>query len=166
MAQTQPSTIPPGYHSATPFLTVKDIAQSIDLYRRAFGAEERTRMPGPDGQQLMHAELRIGDSVVMLGQETPERNCFAPASLKGTTGGLYLYVADADAAVARATKAGCTVSMPVTDMFWGDRVGEVLDPSGHRWELATHKEDLTPAEIQDRAKAWFVSRAGTSVPEG
>jgi uncharacterized glyoxalase superfamily protein PhnB len=137
---------------------VKDIGQSIDLYRRAFGAEERMRVPGPDGKQVMHAELQIGDSVLMLGHEAPERGCFAPASLKGTTGGLYLYVGDVDAAVARASEAGCTVTMPATDMFWGDRVGEVQDPSGHRWDLATHKEDLTPEETARRAQKWYASK--------
>ena len=158
MAQTRTTGIPKGYHSVTPFITVKDVAQSIDFYQRALGAEERMRMSGPDGKRVMHAELRIGDSVLMLGDESPERGCMVPASLKGHSGGLYLYVADVDAAFARATGAGAKVTMPLTDMFWGDRVAEIEDPSGHRWSLAARKEDLTPEEIRKRAQAWFASQ--------
>jgi PhnB protein len=158
MRQTLTTSAPKGYYSVTPFIVVKDIAQSIDFYRRAFGAEERMRMPGPDGKRVMHAELGIGDSVLMLGDESPERGCFVPASLKGHTGGLYLYVSDVDAAFARATRAGAKGTMNPTDMFWGDRVGEVEDPSGHRWSLATRKEDLTPAEMRERAQVWFASQ--------
>ena len=106
MAQMQMTGVPKGYHSLTPFLVVTDIARSIDFYRRAFGAEERMRMAGPDDKRVMHAELGIGDSVLMLGDESPERGCFVPASLKAHTGGLYLYVSDVDAAFARATGGG------------------------------------------------------------
>jgi PhnB protein len=148
--------IPEGYHTVTPYLSVKNAAQAIELYKRAFGAVEKERMPAPDGR-IMHAELQFGDSIVMLSEEDPARNCVAPASLKATTGSLFLYVPDVDAAFKRATDAGCTGVMPVTDMFWGDRFGQVEDPSGHRWGLATHKEDLTAEEIGKRAQAYFAS---------
>lgn len=149
--------IPDGYPQLTPYICVDGAERAIEFYKKVFGAKERMRMPSPGGK-IGHAELQIGDSVLMLGHEAPERGCFAPASLKGTTGGLYLYVGDVDAAVARASEAGCTVTMPATDMFWGDRVGEVQDPSGHRWDLATHKEDLTPEETARRAQKWYASK--------
>jgi PhnB protein len=148
--------IPDGYHTVTPYLSVKNAAQAIDLYKKAFGAVEKERMPAPDGR-IMHAELQFGDSIVMLSEEDPQRNCVSPVSLKATTGSLFLYVPDVDAVFKRATEAGCKVVMPVADMFWGDRFGQVEDPSGHRWGLATHKEDLTPAEIGKRAQAFFAS---------
>jgi uncharacterized glyoxalase superfamily protein PhnB len=158
MGARKTTEVPKGYHSVTPYITVKDIAQSIDFYRRALGAEERMRLSTPDGKRVMHAEIGIGDSVVMLGDESPESGCMVPSSLKGRSGGLYLYMADVDAAFARATNAGAKVTMPLTDMFWGDRVGEIEDPSGHRWNLAARKEDLSPDEITDRAGKWFASK--------
>jgi uncharacterized glyoxalase superfamily protein PhnB len=159
MAHTEKMGVPQGYHSVTPYITVKDIAQSVDFYRRAFGAEERRRLTTPDGKRVLHSEVAINGSAVMLGEESPERGCVAPAGLKGHSGGLYLYVADVDAVLAQAKSAGGTVTMPVTDMFWGDRVAEVQDPSGHRWTLATRKEDLSPQEVSERAQAWFASQA-------
>ena len=150
--------IPEGYRTLTPVLSIKGATQAIDFYKDALGAEERYRMPAPDGK-VAHAELQFGDSVVMLGEEDPERGCLSPASLKGTPVSFYLYVSDVDAAFKRATTAGCTVRMPVADMFWGDRYGEVQDPFGFRWGLATHKEDLTPEEIGRRAQAAFASTA-------
>jgi len=164
MAQTQTASathrttkaIPEGYHSLTPYLTVKNIGESIDFYRRALGAEERMRLPAPDGH-IMHGEIKIGDSLVMLGEENQERGCVAPLGLKGHTSGLYLYVPDVDAAFERAEKAGAKVTMPLTDMFWGDRVTELEDPSGHRWSLATRKEDLTEQQVSERARAWAAS---------
>lgn len=158
MAQTQKMGVPHDYHSLTPYLTVKDIGQSMDFYRRALGAEERMRLMTPDGKRVMHGEVKIGDSVVMLGDESPERGCVAPAGLTGHSGGLYLYVPDVDAAFVKAKGAGAKVTMPVTDMFWGDRVAEIEDPSGHRWNLATRKEDLSPKEVSERAQAWFASK--------
>jgi uncharacterized glyoxalase superfamily protein PhnB len=149
--------IPEGYHAVTPALTVKNGAKMIDFYKQAFGAQERMRMHGPDGTTIMHAELQIGDSLVMLGEESPDMGCFAPVSKGGPTGSLFLYVPDVDAAFQRAVSAGAKVVMPVSDMFWGDRFGTVEDPSGHRWGLATHKEDLTPEEISTRQKAFFAS---------
>lgn len=158
MALTQKMGVPQGYHSLTPYLTVKDVGQSIDFYRRALGAEERMRLATPDGKRVMHGEVAIGDSVVMLGDESPERGCVAPAGLKGHSNGLYLYVPDVDAAFQQAKSAGAKVTMPVTDMFWGDRIAEIEDPSGHRWSLATRKEDLSEKEVAERARAWFASK--------
>ncbi|MBI2494574.1 MAG: VOC family protein [Candidatus Rokubacteria bacterium] len=149
--------IPEGYHSVTPYLTVKDAARAIDFYARAFGAQELMRMAGPGGRGVVHAELRIGDSVVMLSDEMPESACRAPQTLGGATGYLFLYVPDVDAACKRAVDAGAKVRMPVTDMFWGDRFGKLTDPFGHEWGLATHTEDLSPEEIGQRAAAFFAS---------
>jgi PhnB protein len=159
MAQIQKMGVPQGYHSVTPYITVKDIAQSVDFYRRALGAEERMRLTTPDGKRALHSEVTISGSVVMLGEENAERGCVAPAGLKGHSGGLYLYVPDVDAVLIQAKSAGAKVTTPVTDMFWGDRVAEIEDPSGHRWNLATRKEDLSPKEVSERAQAWFASQA-------
>lgn len=145
--------IPKGYHTITPALTVKNGTQAIDFYKRAFGAQELMRMPGPDGTSLMHAEMKIGDSIFMLSDEMPTMGCKAPTSVGGPTSYLYIYVSDVDTAFKRAVSAGAKVVMPVTDMFWGDRYGQVEDPSGHRWGLATHKEDVAPAELGKRAQA-------------
>jgi PhnB protein len=150
--------IPEGYHTLTPALTVRDGAKAIEFYKRAFGAQERMRIPGPDGR-LMHAELQLGDSIVMLADETPEMDCRAPASVGSTTSSLYVYVPDVDAAFRRAVDAGAKAVMPPSDMFWGDRFGTVEDPSGHRWGLATHKEDPSPAEMERRQKEFFASMA-------
>jgi PhnB protein len=149
--------IPDGYRTITPCLVVRDGAAAIEFYRRAFGAAERFRMPGPDGKSIMHAELQIGDSLFMLSDEMPDMGCRAPAAVGGTTGSLYLYVPDVDAAFKRAVDAGAKVLMPVTDMFWGDRFGQVEDPSGHRWGLATHTEEVEPAEMARRQRAWLAS---------
>ena len=124
MAQMHKMGVPQGYHSLTPYITVKDVAQSIDFYRRALGAEERMRLATPDGKKVMHGEVAIGDSVVMLGEENGERGCVAPSGLKGHSAGLYFYVPDVDAAFTQAKGAGAKVTMPVSDMFWGDRVAE------------------------------------------
>jgi PhnB protein len=149
--------IPDGYHTVTPSLTVRGGARAIDFYKQAFGAHERLRVHGPDGVSIMHAELQIGDSIVMLGDEYPDMGCVAPVSRGGATGSLFLYVPDVDAAFQRAVNAGAKVVMPVTDMFWGDRFGQVEDPSGHRWGLATHKEDVAPDELMRRQKEFFAS---------
>ena len=149
--------IPDGYHTVTPSLTVKDGAQAIEFYTKAFGAVENFRMPGPDGKSLMHAELKIGDSIVMLAAEQPGTGCKAPTSAGASTGSLFLYVKDADAAFRRAVDAGATTVMAPADMFWGDRFGQVRDPFGHLWGLGTHKEDLAPEEIARRQKEFFAS---------
>jgi len=143
--------VPAGYHTVTPYLTVSDGARALEFYARAFGARETERMPGPGGK-LMHAELRIGDSVIMLSDELPGMStCKAPTSLGGTTGSVFLYLPDVDATFQRAVAAGCKVLMPPTDMFWGDRFGKLEDPFGNQWGLATHKEDVKPADMARRA---------------
>jgi uncharacterized glyoxalase superfamily protein PhnB len=147
--------IPDGYHTVTPALTVKNGAEAIEFYKRALGAREIMRMPGPDGKRLMHAELEIGDSKIMLGEEMPEQGCRAPASVGATTSSLYVYVEDVDKAFRRAVEAGAKALTPPADMFWGDRMGQIEDPSGHRWGLATHKEDPTPEEMARRQQAFF-----------
>ncbi len=150
--------IPDGYHTVTAALTVKDGAAAIEFYQKAFGAREIMRVNGPDGK-IMHAEIQVGDSRVMLADESPQMGCVAPVSVGQTTGSLYLYVSDVDAAFKRAVAAGAKVAMPVTDMFWGDRFGAVDDPSGHRWGLATHVEDPSPEQMAQRQKEFFASMA-------
>ena len=143
--------IPEGYHSVSPALTIDGAAEAIDFYERAFGAKERLRMPGPDGE-IAHAELEIGDSVVMLSDPFPQSSVKPPSQLGGTTVGIFVYVEDVDAVFQQAVEAGATVTMPVDDMFWGDRFGSVTDPYGHHWSLATHVEDVPPEEMEERAK--------------
>ena len=157
MAQ-QVKAIPDGYHTMTPMLTVRDMAQTIEFYKKAFNAKELSRMDGPDGS-LMHAELKIGDSMFMLGPENLKMESKSPLTLKGAPGAIYLYVENADAAFNQAVKAGAKVVMPVADMFWGDRAGSVSDPSGHQWWVATHKEDMTPEQMKQRAQQFFAERA-------
>ncbi len=146
--------IPEGFHNVNSMLTVRDGSKMIEFYRQAFGAQEIMRMPGPDGKTLMHAEIKIGDSIVMLGDEQPG-GCRAPISVGAPTSALHVYVPDVDKTFNQAVKAGAKVVMPVSDMFWGDRFGQVEDPSGHRWGLATHKEDVAPDEMARRAKEFF-----------
>jgi len=148
--------IPEGYRTVTPDLVVREATQAIEFYKKAFGARELMRFKMPDGK-IGHAELLIGNSIVMLCDENPRGGCAAPATLNGTTAMFFLYVEDVDAAFQQVVKAGATVVMPVADLFWGDRSGQVQDPFGHRWHLATHKEDLTPAQIDERAKEFFAS---------
>jgi len=150
--------VPEGYHTVTPYLAIRDATRAIAFYTRAFEAQEITRMAGPDGK-VMHAELRIGDSMLMLSEDSPESGCHSPLSLKGTTFTLYLYVPDVDTTFARAIAAGATAVMPVANMFWGDRHGQVVDPFGHRWSIATHTEDLSQQEITQRAQQFFAEHA-------
>ena len=147
--------VPSGFHTVTPQLTVRGAAQAIDFYKRAFGAKELMRMPSPDGQSIMHAELRIGDSIVFVQDEFPDMGSRGPQSLGGTTASLHVYVKDVDKTFAQAVAAGAQVQMPVADMFWGDRFGKVADPFGHEWGLATHKEQLSNKEMAKRAQAFF-----------
>jgi PhnB protein len=151
--------IPEGYHTITPYLTVRGATDAIAFYTRAFGAKEKERMTGPDGRSVMHAELTIGDSVFMLSDEMPQAGTASPTTLKGSTAALFLYVPDVDAAFKRATDEGCKVVRPLADMFWGDRFGQVEDPFGHRWGLATHKEDVSPEEMKRRSDAFMASMA-------
>ena len=153
--------VPEGFHRATPHMVIRDCASAIDFYSRAFGAEERCRMPGPGGQGVMYAELQIGDSIIMMADEQPQMEGWvSPSKLNGTSIALHLYVQDVDAAFKRATDAGATLKMPPTDMFWGDRYCMVIDPFGHHWSIATHKEDLTPEEIGKRGEAFFAEMGG------
>jgi uncharacterized glyoxalase superfamily protein PhnB len=146
MAKPAVKRIPEGMHSLTPHIVCAGAAQAIEFYKKAFNAVETTRLPGPDGK-LMHAAVRIGDSTLMLMDEMPQHKTFGPKSLKGSPVVIHLYVDDADATVAQAAAAGAKVTMPVTEMFWGDRYGQLEDPFGHRWSVATHVRDLTPEEI-------------------
>ncbi|QRN94403.1 VOC family protein [Archangium violaceum] len=149
-AKVQP--IPKGYHVITPSLVVRGAAQAIEFYKKAFGAKDLSRMNGPDGK-VLHAEIKIGDSIVMLGDEFPNMGAKSPESVGGTSSSLMIYTRDVDALFNQAVAAGAKVSMPVSDMFWGDRYGTVIDPFGHQWQLATHKEDITPKEMARRAAA-------------
>ena len=144
---TQP--IPEGYNTVTPYLAVDDAAKAIEFYERAFGAKERYRMPGPDGK-IAHAEIQIGNSIVMLSDPFPQATAKPPTQVGDTTAGLFMYVEDVDAAFKRAIEAGATEKMPPADMFWGDRFGSVTDPFGHAWQLATHIEDVSPEEMERR----------------
>jgi len=147
---TQP--IPEGYHTITPYLAVDDASQALDYYTKAFGAKERVRMEAPDGK-IGHAELEIGDSLIMLADQFPQATTSPPTELGGTSASVFMYVEDVDAVVKRAVDAGATVTMEVADQFWGDRFGSVKDPFGHLWSIATHVEDVPPEEMAERAKA-------------
>jgi uncharacterized glyoxalase superfamily protein PhnB len=147
--------IPAGYHSVTPMLVFKDARKAIDFYQRAFGAQERLVMPGPDGKGVMHAELLIGDAIVMLGEESPQQSCRSAETAGGSPVSFYLYVEQVDAAFDVAVAAGAEVKMPVAEMFWGDRMGTVLDPFGYSWSLASHVKDLSMEEIRQGAQAAF-----------
>ncbi|HXG10173.1 MAG TPA: VOC family protein [Gemmataceae bacterium] len=155
----QVNPIPSGYHTITPYLIVRGAAQAIDFYKRAFGAEEVYRLASPDGQSIWHAEVRIGNSMLMLSEECS--NGRSPASLGGTPVHLYVYVEDVDKVFERAVAAGATVIRPPTDMFYGDRFCELRDPFGHAWGLATHKEDVPPEELAKRAAALMTPGTAT-----
>jgi PhnB protein len=142
--------IPEGYHTATPYLIVNGAAKALEFYKKAFGAAEMLRMPQSDGR-IGHAEIRIGDSVIMLADEFPERGARSPETLGGSPVTLLLYVKDVDAQVRQAIAVGATLVRPVEDQFYGDRTGGIRDPFGHQWYLATHKEDIPTEELQQRA---------------
>jgi uncharacterized glyoxalase superfamily protein PhnB len=145
--------VPEGYHRLTPHLTVRNAPSMIEFYKKAFGAVEKRRAPGPDGK-IMHAEMQIGDSRFFLNDEFPEMGAVSPLGAGGSTVTMHLFVEDADAQYQQALAAGAEVFMPIADQFWGDRYGIVKDPSGHTWSIAHHVEDLTPAQMQERmAKA-------------
>jgi PhnB protein len=158
MAMKQP---PKGYHTVTPGITVRDAAKAIEFYQRAFGAEEVSRMAGPDGT-LMHAEIRIGDSTIMLGDENPQWGTKSPLTLNGVHGSLHIYVEDADASYDRAVKAGCKVRYPLENAFWGDRYGKVTDPFGHEWGIATRVRDMSNEEMQKAGEAWAAQMQGAA----
>ena len=147
MSTAQVKPIPDGMHTVTPHLVCAGASDAIEFYKKAFNAVETSRMPGPGGK-LMHAAVKVGDSTVMLVDESPEWGMLGPKSLKGTPITIHLYVENADAFAAQAAKAGATVVMPVADMFWGDRYGVLEDPFGHRWSVATHTRDMTEEQMQ------------------
>ena len=147
---TQP--IPEGYHTLTTYLTMDNAAEAIDYYKDVFGAKERIRMEAPDGK-IGHAELEIGDSLLMLSDAFPGATSRPPTELGGTTAGAFMYVEDVDGVVKRAVESGATITMEIADQFWGDRFGSITDPFGHSWSIATHVEDVPPEEIAERAKA-------------
>lgn len=149
------SPIPQGFHTVTPHLMVSDGAAAIAFYKEAFGAEEIGRMPGPDGKGVMHASLRVGDSMLFLGDIAGPESTRSPKDLGGASSSLMLYVKDVDAAFSKAVAAGATVKAPLMNMFWGDRWGMVQDPFGHFWQLATHIEDVPQEEWPKRMAAAF-----------
>lgn len=151
--------IPEGYHTVTPCLRIRGAADAIEFYKKAFGAEERFRLTSPDGL-IVHAEIRIGDSMVMLSDEMPSQGVISPHTLGGTSGALHLYVEDVEAAWARAVAAGATVIFPLQNMFWGDRFGKLLDPFGHEWSMATHMEDIPEDELARRGAAAVLEMSG------
>ncbi len=146
--------IPDGYHTVTPYLCIKDAAKAIDFYKKAFGASEVMRMEQPDGR-IGHAEVRIGDSHVMLADEFPEMSFRSPKTIGGSPVNLLLYVEDVDGVVKRAVSAGAKLTRPVENKFYGDRAGSIEDPFGHTWHVSTHVEDVPPEELKKRAEAQF-----------
>jgi uncharacterized glyoxalase superfamily protein PhnB len=146
---------PEGYQSVTPLIVFKDARKAIEFYKRAFGAQELFAMPGSDGKGIMHAELLIGTSHIMMGDECPEQSIKSAESIGGSPVNFYIYHENVDAAFEKAVEAGAKVIMPVQEMFWGDRTGNVQDPFGYSWTLATHTRDLTPQEIQQGAQTFF-----------
>jgi uncharacterized glyoxalase superfamily protein PhnB len=146
--------IPQGCHTVNVFLTVKDAAKAIEWYGKAFGAKETFRMPGPGGK-IMHAEMQIGDSVLMLADEMPEMGCVGPETLKGSAVTVMMYFDNVDKIWDQATKAGGTVTMPLADMFWGDRYGQFTDPFGHKWAIAQHIEDVSHEQMKVRGEEFM-----------
>jgi PhnB protein len=151
------SAIPAGYHSITPYITVVGVPKAIEFYKAAFGATEGVRLDMPDGS-VAHAELKIGDSHLMLGEENPAWGNKSPHTLGGTPAGAMLYMEDCDAVFARAVELGATVIMPVSDQFYGDRCGTINCPFGHKWTIATHIEDLTQEQMKQRMDEWVASQ--------
>jgi uncharacterized glyoxalase superfamily protein PhnB len=146
--------IPDGMHSLTPHLACAGAADAIEFYKRAFNAVETSRLPSPSGR-LMHAAVRIGDSTLMLVDEFLDMGSFGPKSLKGSPVTIHLFVEDVDATIAQAVAAGATLKMPAQDMFWGDRYGQLEDPFGHHWSVATHQRDLSPEQIREGMAKMF-----------
>jgi PhnB protein len=150
--------VPAGYHTVNAYLIVDDAARAIDFYRTAFGAEELYRLPM--GGKIGHAEVRIGDTNLMLSDEWPDMQALGPNKRGGPTASFVIYGPDCDAAFERAVQAGARIDRPVQDQFWGDRMGTVIDPFGHKWTLGTHIEDVSPQEMQSRMQAWSASQPG------
>jgi PhnB protein len=148
-AKKKVAPIPPGYYTVTPYLVVRGAAKAIDFYKRAFGAKEKLRMEGPDGR-IAHAEIAIGDSIVMVGDEMPQMGITAPQTVGGTTAALFIYTKNVDDAYAKAMSAGASSEQAPMNMFWGDRYAKLVDPFGHKWSMATHIEDVSPKEMARR----------------
>jgi len=147
--------IPDGYHSVTPTLIISGASDAIEFYKKAFGANEVYRFQGPDGKSIMHAEIRIGDSAIMLCDEMPQMGCLSPKTIGGPSGSIYLYVNDADSVFNKAVSAGAKPIVEMMDGFWGDRMGAISDPFGHRWTIATRKKDMTEEEIEKAGKEFM-----------
>ena len=154
---TEVNAVPTGFHSVTPCLTLKNSLEAIDFYKKALGAEVLDVMPAPDGKGTMHAMIKIGDSILMMGDERPEQNCKSAETLGASPIGLYVYVPNVDEVFKNAVDAGATVKMPVEDAFWGDRCGTVKDPFGYGWTIATHTRDLTQEEMKQGAESFFAA---------
>jgi len=152
-------SIPEGYQSLTPIFIFKDARKAMEFYKKAFSAEERFVMPGQNGKGVMHAEMRIGTSIIIIGEENPHCSNRSAETMGGSPVSFYVYLENVDEAFKIAVEAGAEVRMPVDDMFWGDRMGTVQDPFGYTWNLAGHTRDLTPEEIQEGAKAAFAKMA-------
>ncbi len=150
--------VPEGYHTLIPYLAVDDAAKAIEYYTKAFGAKERARMDGPDGK-IGHAELEIGDSVVMLADPFPDASTTPPSAAGSTTAAIVMYVEDVDGVVKKAVDKGATITEDVEDKFWGDRFGTIRDPFGHVWSIGTHVEDVPPQEMAERAKSAMAATA-------
>jgi PhnB protein len=148
--------IPEGYNTVTPYIAVDDAAKAIEFYKRAFGAKERVKMEGPPGK-ISHAELEIGDSVIMLSDPFPQSPLKTPKEIGGITASMLLYVEDVDEAVQQAVDAGAKITMEIENQFWGDRFGRVEDPFGQNWQIATHVEDVAPEEMAKRAEEAMAS---------
>jgi PhnB protein len=151
--------IPAGYHTVTPYLIVSGAEKALEFYKSGLGATEVMRMADPSGK-VMHAEIKIGDSMIMLADEFPEMGAKSPLTIGGSPVGICLYVEDVDARFQQAIAAGAKEERPVKDQFYGDRSGTLRDPFGHQWTIATHKEDLTPEEIGKRAQEWMQKQGG------
>jgi len=151
--------VPKGYRTATPYLTIKDVKAALEFYKKAFNAKEILAMPAPDGK-IMHAEIKIGNSMVMMGEGWSDYGVLSPKSIGGSGSSIYLYVRNCDRVYKRAVKAGATSVMEPADQFYGDRSAKVIDPFGHVWGINTHKEDVTPEELAERGKKWMAAQAG------
>jgi len=155
---TKINPIPEGYHTLSPYLIVRGAANALEFYKKAFGATELCRLNMPDGK-IAHGEFKIGDSIFMISDESPQCPSTSPETLGGSAVTLHLYVTDADATFTDAIKAGAKETMPLADQFWGDRMGGVVDPFGHYWMIATHFEDVDPSEFQSRMEACFAEKS-------